>query len=147
VLLSNEADRLVFAGNSALYVDKARAIYDAKLAIYEAARDNAATSAERAAAAKLKPVWNVASLYAMTPETYTVYTAQGLPNLSGPPAPSGVGHQNFTLKQMMAWVKILAHAADTGKVGTPGYLQQYIKRAPGLNSDLDYRPADLKYIW
>ena len=147
VLLSNEADRLVFAGNSALYVDKARAVYDAKLATYEAARDSAATSAERAAAAKLKPVWNVASLYAMTPETYTVYTAQGLPNLSGPPAPSGVGHQNFTLKQMMAWVKILAHAADTGKIGSPGYLQQYIKRAPGLNSDLDYRPADLKYIW
>jgi hypothetical protein len=147
VLLSNEADRLVFSGNSALYVDKARAVYDAKLATYEAARDAAKTSEERAAARALKPVWNVASLYAMTPETYTVYTAQGLPNLSGPPAPSGVGHQNFTLKQMMAWVKILAHAADTGKVGTPGYLQQYIKRAPGLNSDLDYRPADLKYIW
>jgi hypothetical protein len=147
VLLSNEADRLVFSGNSALYVDKARAIYDAKLATYEAARDTAATSAERASAAKLKPVWNVASLYAMTPETYTVYTAAGLPNLAGPKSPSGVGHQDFTLKQMMAWVKILAHAADTGKVGTPGYLQQYIKRAPGLNSDLDYRPADLKYVW
>ncbi len=147
VLLSNEADRLVFSGNSALYVDKARAIYDAKLATYEAARDTAATSAERASAAKLKPVWNVASLYAMTPETYTVYTAAGLPNLAGPKSPSGVGHQDFTLKQMMAWVKILAHAADTGKVGTPGYLQQYIKRAPGLNSDLDYGPGDLKYVW
>ena len=149
VLLSNEADRLVFPGNGALYVDKARAIYDAKLAIYEAARDNAATSAERAAAAKLKPVWNVASLYAMTPETYTVYTAQGLPTITDPKtvSPSGVGHQTFTLKQMMAWVKILAHAADTGKVGSPGYLQQYIKKAPYLNSDLDYRPSDLKYIW
>jgi hypothetical protein len=147
VLLSNEADRLVFAGNSALYVDKARAIYEAKLAKYEAARDAAMTSDQRAAAAKLKPVWNVVSLYAMTPETYTVYTAQGLPNLGGAPSPSGVGHQTFTLKQMMAWVKILAHAADTGKVGTPGYLQQYIKKAPYLNSDLDYRPADLKYIW
>jgi hypothetical protein len=147
VLLANEADRLVFSGNSSLYVDKARAIYDAKLETYEAARDAAKTSDERAVARALKPVWNVASLYAMTPETYTVYTAQGLPNLSGPPAPSGVGHQNFTLKQMMAWVKILAHAADTGKVGTPGFLQEYIKRAPGLNSDLDYRPADLKYIW
>jgi hypothetical protein len=147
VLLSNEADRLVFAGNSALYVDKAHAIYDVKLAKYEAARDAATTSAERAAAAKLKPFFNVASIYAMTPETYTVYTAQGLPNLSGAPSPSGVGHQNFTLKQMMAWVKILAHAADTGKVGSPVYLQQYIKKAPGLNSDLDYRPADLKYVW
>ena len=147
VLLSNEADRLVFAGNSALYVDKARAVYEAKLATYEAARDAAKTSEERAAARALKPVWNVVSLYAMTPETYTVYTAQGLPNLSGPPAPSGVGHQNFTLKQMMAWVKILAHDAGTGKVGTPGYLQQYIKKAPYLNEDLDYRPADLKYIW
>jgi hypothetical protein len=147
VLLSNEADRLVFAGNSALYVDKARAIYDAKLATYEAARDAAKTSDERAAARALKPVWNVASLYAMTPETYTKYTAAGTPDFAAAPAPSGVGHQNFTLKQMMAWVKILAHAADTGKVGSPGFLQQYIKYAPGLNSDLDYRPADLKYIW
>ncbi len=137
----------MFAGNSALYVDKARAIYDAKLETYEAAFEAATNSEERIAAQKLKPVWNVASLYAMTPETYTVYTAQGLPNLSGPPAPSGVGHQNFTLKQMMAWVKILAHAAENGRVGTAGFLQQYIKRAPGLNSDLDYRPADLKYIW
>ena len=149
VLLSNEADRLVFPGNSALYVDKARAIYDAKLATYEAARDAAKTSDERAAARALKPVWNVASLYAMTPETYTVYSAQGLPTISDPKtaAKSGVGHQTFTPKQTMAWVKILAHAAETGKVGSPGYLQQYIKRAPGLNSDLDYRPADLKYIW
>jgi hypothetical protein len=149
VLLSNEADRLVFAGNSSLYVDKARAIYDAKLATYEAARDAAKTSDERAAARALKPVWNVASLYAMTPETYTVYTAQGLPTISDPKtaATSGVGHQNFTLKQMMAWVKILAHAAENGRVGSAGFLQQYIKNAPGLNSDLDYRPADLKYIW
>jgi hypothetical protein len=149
VLLSNEADRLVFAGNSSLYVDKARAIYDAKLATYEAARDAAKTSEERAAARALKPVWNVASLYAMTPETYTVYTAQGLPTITDPKtaATSGVGHQTFTPKQTMAWVKILAHAADTGKVGSPGFLQQYIKRAPGLNPDLDYRPADLKYIW
>ena len=83
----------------------------------------------------------------MTPETYTVYTAQGLPNLSGEPSPSGVGHQNFTLKQMMAWIKILAHAADTGKVGNPGFLLQYINKAPYLNPDLDYRPADMKYIW
>jgi hypothetical protein len=149
VLLSNEADRLVFPGNGALYVDKARAVYEAKLAKYEAARDAAKTSEERAAAAKLKPIWNVASLYAMTPETYTVYTAQGMPDIYNPKvaSPSGVGHQNFTLKQMMAWIKILAHAADTGKVGSPGYLQQYIKAAPYLNSDLDYRPSDLKYIW
>ena len=149
VLLSNEADRLVFAGNSSLYVDKARAVYAAKLATYEAARDAAKTSDERAAARALKPVWNVASLYAMTPETYTVYSAQGLPTISDPKtaATSGVGHQTFTPKQTMAWVKILAHAAETGKVGSPGYLLQYIKKAPGLNSDLDYRPADLKYIW
>jgi hypothetical protein len=147
VLLSNEADRLVFAGNSSLYVDKARAVYDARVAAYEEKLAATVGSAERAAVRKTKPVWNVAALYAMTPETYTVYTAQGLPNLGGEPSPSGVGHQNFTLKQMMAWVKILAHAANTGKVGNPGFLLQYINKAPYLNSDLDYRPADLKYIW
>ena len=145
VLLSNEADRLVFSGNSALYVDKARAIYDAKLAIYEAARDNAATSAERAAAAKLKPVWNVASLYAMTPETYTVYTAQGLPNLAGAPSPSGVGHQTFTKKQMKAWVDMLAVAAKSGKVPTASYVEYLATKVPYLNGDVEYRPTDLKY--
>jgi hypothetical protein len=147
VLLSNEADRLVFAGNSSLYVDKARAVYDARLAAYEEKLAATVGSAERAAVRKTKPVWNVAALYAMTPETYTVYTAQGLPNLGGEPSPSGVGHQNFTLKQMMAWIKILAHAAGTGKVGNPGFLLQYIDKAPYLNPDLDYRPADMKYIW
>jgi hypothetical protein len=147
VLLSNEADRLVFAGNSALYVDKARASYEARLAAYEAKLAATTGSAARAAVRKTKPVWNVAALYAMTPETYTVYTPQGLPNLAGEPSPSGVGHQNFTLKQMMAWVKILDHAADTGYVGNTGYLLQIINKAPYLNPDLDYRPADLKYIW
>jgi hypothetical protein len=147
VLLSNEADRLVFAGNSSLYVDKARAVYDAKFATYEAARAAATNPVERAAATKLKPIWNVASLYAMTPETYTKYTAAGTPDFTAAAAPSGVGHQTFTKKQTMAWVKILAHAANAGRVGTPGFLQQYIKYAPGLNSDLDYRPADLKHIW
>jgi len=147
VLLSNEADRLVFAGNGSLYVDKARAVFDARMAEYEAKLAATTGSAARAAVRKTKPVWNVAALYAMTPETYTVYTPQGLPNLSGAPSPSGVGHQNFTLKQMMAWVKILAHAADTGNVGNPGYLLQIINKTPYLNPDLDYRPADLKYIW
>jgi hypothetical protein len=147
VLLSNEADRLVFSGNSSLYVDKARAVYDARVAAYEEKLAATVGSAERAAVRKTKPIWNVAALYAMTPETYTVYTAQGLPNLGGEPSPSGVGHQNFTLKQMMAWIKILAHAADTGKVGNPGFLLQYINKAPYLNPDLDYRPADMKYIW
>jgi len=147
VLISNEADRLVFAGNSALYVDKARAVYEARLAAYEAAFEAAKTSEERAAARATKPVWNVVSLYAMTPETYTKYTAAGLPDFTAAPAASGVGHESFSKKQTMAWVKILAHAAGTGKVGTPGFLQQYIKTAPYLNSDLDYRPADLKYTW
>jgi hypothetical protein len=147
VMLANEADRLVFSGNSALYQDRAYAVYEERLATYEAARDAATNSSQRAEAAKLKPIWNVTSLYAMTPETYTVYTAQGLPNLGGAPSPSGVGHQNFTLKQMMAWVKILSHAADNGKVRSTGYLLEYIKQAPYLNTDLDYRPTDLKYNW
>jgi hypothetical protein len=106
-MLANEADRLVFSGNSALYQDRAYAVYEERLATYEAARDAATNSSERAEAAKLKPIWNVTSLYAMTPETYTVYTAQGLPNLGGAPSPSGVGHQNFTLKQIMEKLDLL----------------------------------------
>jgi hypothetical protein len=147
VLLSNEADRLVFPGNVSTYADLARASYDARVAAYEAKLAATTGSAARAEVRKTKPVWNVAQLWAMTPETYTQYTAQGLPDFAAPISPSGVGHQSFTKKQMMAWVKILAHAANTGYVGNPGYLLQIINKAPYLNPDLDYRPADLKYKW
>ena len=54
ILLANEADRLVFAGNSALYVSNATASYKARLAKYKAG-------------AGTKPVWNTLALYALTP--------------------------------------------------------------------------------
>ena len=133
ITLSNEADRLVFAGNSARYVDKKRAAYEAALAKWEANKTGK------------KPVWNTLALYAMTPETYTKFTAAGLPDLTGAPAASGVGHQTFSKAQTMAWVRMLAVAAKSGKVPTTAYVQYIAKKVPYLNDDPDYRPTDLKY--
>jgi hypothetical protein len=133
ITLSNEADRLVFAGNSARYVDKKRAAYEAALAKWEASKTGK------------KPVWNTLALYAMTPETYTKFTAAGLPDLAGAPAASGVGHQTFSKAQTMAWVRMLAIAAKSGKVPTTAYVQYIAKKVPYLNDDPDYRPNELKY--
>ena len=133
ILLSNEADRLVFAGNSARYVDRKQATYDAALAKWEETKVGP------------KPVWNTLALYAMTPETYTKYTAGGAPDLTAAPAASGVGHQTFSKAQTMAWVRLLATSARTGRVPSEKAVVIVAKTAPYLSTDFGYRPADLKY--
>jgi hypothetical protein len=133
ILLTLEADRLVFAGNTARYVDKKREVYEAELAKWEASKKGP------------KPIWNTLSLTTLTPETYTKFTAAGLPDLTGPGAPSGVGHQTFTKKQTKAWVDMLAVAARSGKVPTTKYVEYLSTKVPYLSGDSDYRPADLKY--
>ena len=134
ILLSNEADRLVFAGNSALYVDNARASYKARLAKYKAGTGT-------------KPVWNTFAMYSLTPEIYTKFSDAGLPDLSGPVAESGVGHQSFTTAQMMGWVKLLAQSAKTGKAPSQKFVGSSIfaKIDPNLNTDPDFLPNLLKY--
>jgi hypothetical protein len=133
ITLSNEADRLVFAGNTARYVDRKRAVYEAELAKWEANPVGPA------------PHWNTLALFAMAPDTYTKFTATTAPDLTGPVATSGVGHQSFTQKQTMAWVRLLAISAETGKIPSERSLQLIIKRVPYLNDDLEYRPNELKY--
>jgi hypothetical protein len=81
----------------------------------------------------------------LTPETYTKFTAAGLPDLTGPVAASGVDHESFTKKQLKAWVDMLAVSAKSGKVPTDAYVQYIAEKVPYLNGDLDFRPADLKY--
>ena len=133
ILISNEADRLVFAGNSSRYVDRTREVYEKALSAWEKTRTGK------------KPIWNTLAFYAMTPETYTKFLATGAPDLTAAPAVSGVGHQAFTTKQMKAWVDMLAVAAKSGKVPTSEYVQYIAEKVPYLNGDIDYRPADLKY--
>ncbi len=135
ILISNEADRLVFPGNSALYVDKTMAVYEARMADYESGKS------------KVKPVWNTLAMYAMTPETYTKYDAAGAPVLTAKAtSPSGTGHQTFSVAQTMAWVKTLAQAAKYGKLPNENFITQVLKQDSYLNKDRDYRPADLKYM-
>jgi len=134
ILLSNEADRLVFAGNSALYVENARASYKARLAKYKAGTGT-------------KPMWNTFAMYALTPEIYTKFSDAGLPDLAGPLAESGVGHQSFTTAQMMGWVKLLAQSAKTGKAPSQKFVASSIfaKIDPYLSTDPDFLPTLLKY--
>lgn len=133
VTLSNEADRLVFPSNSGRYLDRKRAIYEADLAKWEEYKVGRA------------PIWNTVALYAMTPETYTKFTAAGAPDLTAAAAVSGVGHQTFSKKQTMAWVRLLAISAQTGHVPSERSIKFIVKSAPYLNDDLEYRPSDLKY--
>lgn len=133
ITLSNEADRLVFAGNSSRYVDRKREVYEKALSAWEKTRTGK------------KPIWNTLALYAITPEIYTKFLATGAPDLTAAPAVSGVGHQAFTTKQMKAWVDMLAVAAKSGKVPTDAYVEYIATKVPYLNGDIDYRPADLKY--
>jgi hypothetical protein len=145
VLLSNEADRLVLAGNSVLYVNRAKAAYETKLAAWNKKYAAATTASEVTALLKSKPLWNTVSIYAITPETYTQFTATGAPDLTAPVAISGVGHESFTKNQLMTWVRILASSAKTGKVPSPTVLASYLSKVPYLNTDPDYQPAELKY--
>ena len=145
ILLSNEADRLVFPGNSSRYVDRKRAVYEASLEKWEADLAAASTLAAKAAVRAKKPKWNTLAIWAITPETYTKFTSAGAPDLTAPVAVSGTGHQTFTKKQTMAWVNMLALAARTGKVPTAAYVEHIAKFVPYLSDDADFRPADLKY--
>ena len=132
-MLSNEADRLVFTGNTSRYVDRKREVYEKEVAAWEVFKKGP------------QPRWNTLALYAMTPETYTKFTATGTPDLTAAPAASGVGHQTFTKQQMKAWVDMLAVAAKSGKVPTASYVEYIATKVPYLNGDTEYRPNDLKY--
>ena len=145
VLLSNEADRLVLSGNQVHYVNKAKAVYEARLAAWEKRVADAKDQPEITFLLKNKPVWNTVSMYAVTPDTYTKFTATGAPDLTAPVAISGVGHESFTKEQLMTWVRVLASSAKTGKVPSQTVLNTILPKVPYLNTDPDYQPAELKY--
>ena len=145
ILLHNEADRLVWPGQSVAYVDAKRAVFDANQSKYEVALASAKTGAQLLAAMKMKPKWNTLALYAMTPETYTKYTDAGLPVLTGLGANSGVGHQAFSSAQTMAFAKLLYYAANSGNIPSSALIAKNIAAGAGLNPDLDFRPTELKY--
>ena len=145
VLLSNEADRLVLSGNQVHYVNKAKAVYEARVAAWDKRLAAAKDQPEISFLLKNKPVWNTVSMYAITPDTYTQFTATGAPDLTAPVAISGVGHESFTREQLMTWVRVLASSAKTGKVPSQNVLDTILPKVPYLNTDPDYQPAELKY--
>lgn len=130
VLMANEADRLVFSGNQARTVDKLNAAFKKRLAA--------------ASGKSVKPVSNVSSVYAFTPARYTKYLATGAPDLTAAPAESGVGHQDFTVQQMQAWVDMLAFSAQYGPLSAEE-VASFTAGIPFLNTDPGWRPSELKY--
>ena len=145
VLLSNEADRLVLPGNTPLYVSKAQAVYEARLAAWNKEFSAATNASDISDLLKSKPVWNTVAMYALTPETYTQFTATGAPDLTAKISPSGVGHESFTKDQLMTWVRVLASSAKTGRVPSAGVVQSLLAKVLYLNTDPDYQPNELKY--
>ena len=130
VLMANEADRLVFSGNQARTADKLNAAFKKRLAA--------------AKGKSVKPVANVTSIYAFTPARYTQYLATGAPDLAAAPAESGVGHQDFTVQQMQAWINMLAFAAEYGPLSAEE-VSTFTAGTPYLNTDPGWRPSELKY--
>ena len=101
----------------------------------------ATAKAITAPVAPTMPISNVVALYAMSPTEYTIYSASGLPDLASVGAASGVGHEQFTTPQLMAFVEMLDAAAKSGKLD----IKPESWEALGINGDLDYLPIPLKY--
>ena len=139
--------------------ETALAAYDKKIANAKAAVTKAKTAAAKkkaraalasakAKAAPVEPVEpsaNVIALYAMAPVEYTKYTAAGLPDLADIGASSGVGHEQFTTAQIIAFAEMLDAAATSGKLSVTPESFENFGAGIGINGDLDYLPIPLKY--
>ena len=139
--------------------EKAVAAYDKKIAKAKTAAAKAKTAAAKkkaraalasakAKAAPVEPVEpssNVIALYAMAPVEYTKYTAAGLPDLADIGASSGVGHEQFTTAQVIAFAEMLDAAAASGKLNITPESFEIFGAGLGINGDLDYLPIPLKY--
>ena len=139
--------------------EKAVAAYDKKIAKAKTAVTKAKTAAAKkkaraalasakAKAAPVEPVEpssNVIALYAMAPVEYTKYTAAGLPDLADIGASSGVGHEQFTTAQVIAFAEMLDAAAASGKLNITPESFEIFGAGLGINGDLDYLPIPLKY--
>ena len=139
--------------------EKAVAAYDKKIAKAKTAVTKAKTAAAKkkaraalasakAKAAPVEPVEpssNVLALYAMAPVEYTKYTAAGLPDLADIGASSGVGHEQFTTAQVIAFAEMLDAAAASGKLNITPESFEIFGAGLGINGDLDYLPIPLKY--
>ena len=139
--------------------ETAVAAYDKKIANAKAAVAKAKTAtakkkaraalasakAKAAPVAPVEPSSNVVALYAMAPVEYTKYTAAGLPDLADIGASSGVGHEQFTTAQVIAFAEMLDAAAASGKLDITPESFEIFGAGLGINGDLDYLPIPLKY--
>lgn len=117
----------------------------AKAALTAAKAALAAAKAMPAPAEPMQPSVNVLALYAMTAPTYTLYTEVGLPDLEGVGSTSGVGHEQFSTAQIIAFAEMLEAVAISGSLNiTPESLAIFGSTFI-INGDPDYLPIPLKY--
>ncbi len=108
----------------------------------------AALASAKAKAVPVEPVQpslNVIALYAMAPTEYTKYTETGLPDLASAGASSGIGHEQFTTAQVIAFAEMLDAAAISGRLDITPESFAIFGEIVGINGDLDYLPIPLKY--
>jgi hypothetical protein len=68
-----------------------------------------------------------------------------LPDLADIGASSGVGHEQFTTAQVIAFAEMLDAAATSGKLNITPESFEIFGAGLGINGDLDYLPIPLKY--
>jgi pimeloyl-ACP methyl ester carboxylesterase len=94
---------------------------------------------------KLANTWrsNNVSLWQVTPDSYTKFSAAGSPiSQSGV---NGTGHCVTTTKQYMAIADILAKAATQGQLVTDGSFRSAIRKAGGLTFDRGFSVPLMKF--
>ena len=68
-----------------------------------------------------------------------------MPDLADIGASSGVGHEQFTTAQVIAFAEMLDAAAASGKLNITPESFEIFGAGLGINGDLDYLPIPLKY--
>ena len=125
ILMVGVADPITPAGASQRLVDLYVEQYAAEKA---AARKASRAKGYIAPANKLLMLWNT------TPESYTKFSAAGLPDTSAPAA-SGTRHCNFTTAQYVLVAKTMLQASETGNLPLNPALYTGVRKAGNLSID------------
>jgi pimeloyl-ACP methyl ester carboxylesterase len=136
ILFTGVADHTTAPGNQQSVIDKYEEYYAEKWA--EAKANKRITGDYK------KPDYNLLALWNFTPDTYTKYSALGVPDTSVKAA-TGTNHCNFETSQYLAIADLLAYAADNGKNMSGGALRTKLRKAGNMTLDRGYSAPALKY--
>jgi pimeloyl-ACP methyl ester carboxylesterase len=133
ILMVGVADPITPAGASQRLVDLYAEQYAAEKA--------AARKAYQTTRDYKNPANNLLMLWNITPESYTKFSAAGLP-ITTTPAANGTGHCKFTTAQYLLVARSLVTTANTGKLPSGGALYTAVRKAGNISID-----KGLSYPW